>query len=64
MEDWKMIDAREAQDEVVRRAQAFARRNPNTFSDAQSLQVQAYRGLVAKINAATDSEMELALFAR
>ena len=64
MEEPRMTEARIAQDEAIRRARSKARRQRLEHQEVRQDQVQAYRCMVANFNAATDSEMEMALFAR
>lgn len=64
MEELKMIDARKADDEALRRARSDLDRQSEKQSAIQRDQVLAYRCMVARVNAATDTEMDMALFAR
>ena len=59
-----MHDATETKEEVFRRARSHARRETPASCVAKQDRVRFYRGLVANVNAATDTEMDLALLAR
>lgn len=64
MEELKMIDARKADDETLRRARSDLARQSEKQPADQRDQALAYRCMVARVNAATDAEMDRALFAR